>query len=396
MSFDGKSNLEVAVVEGKNDILSRIFETAIEDRVVLNIAIDKRVQEEYSRSLMRIALKNNDEQTIRHLLGIINKRYTHFQDVVCTMEDCFQDLWIHYNDLMCPMMMDNAFVWNIQEIYVPAYVFQNEGLGHDHVVVSNTMWQWENEGDEEVLLKQWNIACNPQASIYKNKLSRTKRKASIKRISIEDTCKVGLKGIVRRLLFQSSPPYIFNTDCIRWVLTWKWHNVWKHRSIDQVLYYLFFLVVLTTYGINSIYIGEKLHEDVWVDIFLTLFLHAAMAIAFDFAKEEFSQLRTYIKEGRKIFPNDQLWGVKYYLSSAWNIFETILYFLIFVGFGCLHILSLMDSKFIKYYQQLIAITIVLTWIKVRTRKVTHIIECSLFGDSCGTLPKRLKVLALLC
>jgi len=89
-----------------------------------------------------------------------------------------------------------------------------------------------------------------------------------------------------------------------------------------------------------------------------------MALSMDLAKEEFAQMRTYIKDGRKLFPEDRLWGVKYYFSSSWNIFETILCFLLIVGLGSFHILSIWDSMFIPWYQNIIAISIILAWIKV--------------------------------
>jgi len=80
--FDGKSNLEIAIVKGKTELLSTMFESASDNNVMLSLTKDEGTHEGNPSSLMKIAIENNDEQTIRHLLDTIQNRQTHFQDVV--------------------------------------------------------------------------------------------------------------------------------------------------------------------------------------------------------------------------------------------------------------------------------------------------------------------------
>jgi len=48
-----------------------------------------------------------------------------------------------------------------------------------------------------------------------------KTKATLKVFYMDDVCRVGLKGIIRFLLMNNAPSYIFKSSLIKWVIIFK-------------------------------------------------------------------------------------------------------------------------------------------------------------------------------
>jgi len=363
MPFNGRSNLQVGLEDGRQYMFSRVLDVLPKDKTLLSIVESEGIENKDANPLIKNAIDQNDEKAIRFLLGTIQQERTSFLDVLQTMKICFQGLWIHYNTLMQLFIKRDILSKTIGHAHLPTHLWSSVGHSGSIVRTTNMPWTFHSQQTEENLLKLLGLSNSVDDHQHTN-TSRTKTTFEVSIVAMEDTCKVGLKGVFRFLLFQHSPSHIYKTQFIKWVITWKWENMWKEQNIDQLLYYVFFLLSLSGYGITTIYIGPRLREEYWTTVAFTLLLHFIMELSMDLAKEEFAQMRTYIKDGRKLFPEERLWGVKYYLSSGWNIFETILCFLLIVGLGTFHILSIWDAMFLPWYQDIIATTIILAWIKV--------------------------------
>eukprot|EP00210_Caulerpa_lentillifera_P007841 g7483.t1 len=75
-------------------------------------------------------------------------------------------------------------------------------------------------------------------------------------------------------------------------------------------------------------------------------------------------MKTYIRDGKKLFPNDRLWGLRKYWSSGWNIVEVVSYIMVIMVISSLHFANLLNLDVWSILSACIAVESILIWIKV--------------------------------
>jgi len=146
MPFNGKSNLQVALEDGKLVTMSRALDVLTREKALMSIVESEGIDNEDAKPLMQNAINQNNEEAIRFLLYMIKQERTSFQDVVHTMESCFQDLWIHYNNLTQPLIKHDALSKMICHVHLPSHLCQS--VGHSSTIVRTT---------KRCHLSQWRI-----------------------------------------------------------------------------------------------------------------------------------------------------------------------------------------------------------------------------------------------
>jgi len=130
------------------------------------------------------------------------------------------------------------------------------------------------------------------------------------------------------------------------------------------MFYLFFMSLHTIYSIWIAFSGNDLGKDTFSSICLTFLLLTLMAMAMFLLYQELTQMKTYIHDGRTLFPNDRMWGFRKYWSSPWNVAEVSTYVITMVIVPSLHIAKLCEANVLPFLYIFIALDTCLIWIKV--------------------------------
>jgi len=134
-------------------MLAKVLCILPRDKTFLSIVKSKGTDNEDAIPLIKNAINQNNEEAIRFLLDMIHQERTSFHDVVQTMKICFQDLWIHYNNLMQPLIKHDALSRVIGHAQLPSRLCPS--IRHSSTIArtTNMAWTFHHEQTEENLLK---------------------------------------------------------------------------------------------------------------------------------------------------------------------------------------------------------------------------------------------------
>lgn len=316
--------------------------------------------------MLENAITTANDALVATTLDSVGKKMIAVDQATTVMKEHFKKLWIGYRPLFVPCLENNLLCWKVCEFDVPTKIFTSKELFRCRFFTTTSLLEWGNESDTSTLSSQWYTLNEGILRENENKGNRTRIPSIVMLFCIESVCSIGLKGIVRFLLFQNAPSYIFQTDLVKFVVLWKWEAVWKHRCLKRVFMYGCFLASYSTYAICMAYLYDNLEDDEWIKVLLTLMLIVSMGFTAFFIKQEYTELKAYIKDGKKFEPDDQYWGVKYYMKSAWNVFEMVTYIVMMIIIPFFHGLAMFTSSFAPLFLSVVAFELVLAWSKVRT------------------------------
>jgi len=203
----------------------------------------------------------------------------------------------------------------------------------------------------------------------------TRVRGQLKVFGIADVCKIGLNGILRPLLMQRVPARIFKTQLLKWVLVWKWENIWKRRCLRHVFAYAMYAITFVVY---TAIVGSSTSTFSPISDFLSLnnlLLVLLILSSLSMLYREYRQLRTYVTDGRQLRPNDRLFGVKYYLRSRCNALEATTCIFSLMVIPILHLLSCHSSAYLSVLHRLVVILIFAICAKVGQNSISCLVDC---------------------
>lgn len=369
MAFNGISNFQLVIEQRNESILSHLITIASEEGISLDTRWKRWDGDRIQQSCLRKAIDKKDDLMSKMALDSLEKSLIPFQDTAFMFKECFQDLWTYYHTFMESILVKNLVSRPQCQVEVPLEIFNSEQHTGARLGTSNTILEWKHESNPKQLTKTWDHANRDHLEKIERHGNATRVLASMEFFCVDDICKLGLNGIIRFLLMQKAPSFIFKTNMIQCVIVWKWENLWKARCCRYFLLYLCFLVLFSIYAVFVEFVDNKGGGRTSSGVFMSLLLFILMLSAMLNLSKEYTQMRTYIRDGQILFPKSQLWGLKYYFISRWNIIEVVAYILLLFVIPVFHFLSYMDSTFMPVLYSVVAVEALLVYSKVHLPKI---------------------------
>jgi len=342
-----------------------VTKQALENNVKVSDVYQFRRDMEHSyTSLLMHALEKKETTLVQHCLRFIEDGLFTFHSTSSMVMDSFFDLLFTYSELFFPILRRNLFTLDIAEIKVPAQIFQSQNAMSNVVFTSDTILEptdyFVTKATEELPTSESNKDLGWTGKLNEGRMVL----CDVTFHYITNACKIGLNGVLRKLLMLEVPDAIFKTELIRAIISWKWEKQYKAQCWREVYTYVMFLTFFTSYAIGISLDGDRLVHDTWLQIGLSFLLLGAIILAISFTYNEYMQLKTYIKDGEKVFGTPK-WGLKhYFLDSLWNLVELCSYFLILVPIPIFHVMYMFEIRSKEALFVVVAIESILAWFKV--------------------------------
>eukprot|EP00210_Caulerpa_lentillifera_P008455 g8067.t1 len=348
MEVEGVSNFQFMLLSETPELLNKASKLASKHQ--LQVSCTYSNEESASTTLMRHAIDQKLVNTIQTCLSLLCEGLFPFPTSSAMLKECFYDL---LSISLC-------------EVEVPSVIFNKQKANSAAILgTSNTVMEWWQESNVKLLSQHWECENEEQIKELNKEENPSSITASICFFPIQDACKLGLNGIIRFLLMQEAPSWVFKTNLVKSVITWKWEKIWKKRCVHDLLQYATFLLIYTVYALGVGLRGTKLTHSLIDRLVLTLLLVLVWILAFWMLVQECLQLRTFLKDGNKRF-GMWSWGARYYFfQSQWNLIELFSYTLLLFIIPILHFgyMSCRDG-FRAPFIMFVGINSVLVWFKV--------------------------------
>eukprot|EP00210_Caulerpa_lentillifera_P008920 g8511.t1 len=363
MPFNGMTNLHRAIKYGDIDVINLVLNGAEKHNIQLGVTWYQDHIIEDKSNILETAISEKREDLVRAVLNLYEMQKMPFNIAAAIIKRCFEDIWQTNRLIFEAMLLDNLLLWDICSIDVPVKMLsKDEHLVH--VGMLDDPLTWKQETSEEVKNCIWEsleVKCNRDDH---HNAGDTKIKTEMKIFCMEDICKIGSRGIIRFLLTQRAPSYLFKTPLIKWTIFWKWEHLWKKDTVKSSIYFLCMLAIYTTYVICFGFYSKKLQDDLFIQVSLTLVLLLSLAMNTRLYFQEVKEIKTRIKDGQRFFPGRRFAGLMYYLSSSWNIWENVTYFVLLFGIVPLHFVTFYSTSHIFFLNSILAIEIICLWRKL--------------------------------
>eukprot|EP00210_Caulerpa_lentillifera_P001043 g1006.t1 len=364
MPFNGMTNIHLSLIHQDVGMTGALLKNASENEIEIALTVLKHKDMDGFQNLLELAIKQKNESVVDEILKILGKQLTPFVSSAFATKKCFVRLWKEYNKPFEKMLKKDLLCREVSRIEVPSDVFTNDDYVSARVGTCMEIWPYNNSIDKEITSEYWRASHASTTKDIERKGNLTQVMALFMIFCIDDVCKVGLNGILRFLLANDAPSRTYKFQLVRWCITWKWEFIWKSRSKRSFLYYLFFVGIFSAYAILMGISGNKMHKDGDDRIVLTVFLIVSCLLALGMVPQEINQLLTYTKDGKELFPDDRFWGVRYYLSSRWNIVDLLTYIILLFVICPLHLCTFYYPSCVPYLYGIIAFESVFIWIKI--------------------------------
>eukprot|EP00210_Caulerpa_lentillifera_P003430 g3273.t1 len=364
MPFNGMTNVHLCLTHKDVNMIGAISRNANEYDVEIALTVLKEDVINGFHNLLEFAIYQQNESVVNAILEILGEHLAPFISSSYLTKRCFENLWKGYRKAFERLLKKDLLYWDFTMLEVPSDVFTDDDYLGARVGTCSEVWPWNNSNNKDASSEYWRASHERTVKDIEKKGSLAQVTALLKIFCIDDVCKVGLNGIVRFLVTHEAPSRIYKCSLVRWCITWKWEHIWKSYSLRSFIYYIVFLGVFSAYAILVGMYGNKMHEEKGAQILLTVPLSIASGLALTMVPQEINQITTYTQDGRKLFPEDPFWGVKYYLSSRWNLVESLTCIILLLIILPLHIISFFYPSCVPCLYVVMAVECIIVWLKI--------------------------------
>eukprot|EP00210_Caulerpa_lentillifera_P007770 g7414.t2 len=364
MKFNGKTNFQLAFENKDKALMMKLLHYGDQHGLSLNDVLVGSFGEEFSNNLLKLAIENENEAGVAFFFDLLEKGSLPFDQGASMLKDEFSNLWMHYRSLLEPKIMNNCLERRICDIEVPIEVVGGSESIEARMGTIDTIDDWEHAANQGTVLEYYKSLHGEALKHIAKKGNNATTTAMVVIFTIASICKLGLNGIIRPLLMQEAPSHVFGASLLKWVVELKWKKIWKKRSRKSLYFYLVYMLIYSVYSIWIILSRTHVGQDMVISVCLTILLLASVVFAFILLYQEYIQMKTYIQDGKKLFRNDPMWGLRKYWSSGWNIVEVASYIMVILVISSLHFANLFNFDVWSLLSACIAIEAILIWIKV--------------------------------
>lgn len=370
MPFNGESNIRLALENKNKAVMAMSAERATRSGQSYHDGLLQGFRKHSLKDLLKDIIKNSDEFGVQSLLDLKIGKHLSFETGTLLLKEGFEGLWSSYRSLLKPRIMANDLSWTVCEIELPIDVFSKDTSVLARARTVESIDDWEKANTNGDALEHWKKSHDKYLKKIKRRSNATIT-AIVTFFTIADACKVGLNGIVRSLLMQDAPSCMFSAPLLKWVVLYKWEKVWKKKSLIKLVLYLVFVALYSLYSIWIAFIGHNLSNNPLAKVGLTILVLILMVVAIMLLRQEITQLRTLIKDGKNLFLKNDTLGWWIYWRSRWNIVEVLSYIILMAVIPTLHFANLYGIDILKLFYVVVALETFLVWIKVCYNSKSH-------------------------
>lgn len=367
MPFNGRSNCDIVLDTDDMSMAWKFSNVARNNGIVLSNAWNAVIPTGQYDNLLELVVVVNDYALVKECLACITEKMPD-SDGATTIRKCFGKLWTNFRSLLIPIIEEDALLTAICDVEIYTDVLYTKDHIQARVGTYDSVQDWKDASRDGTSFYFWKSFNERHAIKIDRHGNPTKAEAKLMVFYIDDVCKVGLNGIIRFLLMHNAPSHIFKSSLIKWIIMFKWEQIWKRRSIINCIFYLCYIGTFSAYTICIGFYHRSLNSIGVSWAYLSAFLFVTLLMALFMAYKEVIQLITCCSDGKELF-SSHWYGVKSYLSSPWNLLEVLSYILLFVVL-CLHVGCLYNtSSILPLLYVCSAIENLLMWIKVRSMQL---------------------------
>eukprot|EP00210_Caulerpa_lentillifera_P007825 g7467.t1 len=365
MPFNEKTNLHIAIEHGDVDMIKTLTSSAYRNNMLLGINCSQAIFIESTSNLLDVAIQhNNSEDVMIAVLDIFKKRQIPFIYGANAIEESFQSLWRSNQAVLEELFLDNSLCWEMSTLDVPSYILKNKAYAMNRVGTFDDLLINRKEGNTDIITNIWRSSNNLGVKSIHEKIEDTKVKANVKVICFGNIGKIGSQGILRFLILQQAPTYIFKTPIVKWTVLYKWEHFWKRKSVKRLIQFVVALGAFTLYVVCIGLSRHSLKNNVALQVCTSLILMALVGFIMAMLREEMMQFKTYLTDGKEMFHDNGSRGVKHYLGSIWNLLELLTYAILIFLIVPMYFLSFQYSSLFQCFYVVLAIESILMWFKV--------------------------------
>jgi len=360
----GMTNFDIAFINKDKAMMTKLVDCANQYGISSYDLVAQNFGNEIAEDFLKKSVEDNNEAGVAFFFDLLEKKSLSLDSGASMLKDEFENLWLKYGALLERAIMNNGLEWKLCNIEVPIDVLNNKVNVETRLGTCNSMIEWDEASKQGNGSTYWKSLHESSLQDIKRRTSNATTSAIVIVFAISNICKIGFHGIIRFLLMQEAPSCIFKTPLLKWVIVFKWEKIWKKRSMGNFVSYLCFMGMYSVYSIWIAFVGKDLCNDVVASVCLTLLLFILMIIASLMLHQEYTQLRTYIDDGKHLFPNDPMWGSRRYVSSVWNVMEVVSDLVLILVIPILHFISMLGIGFTPFLFTFVALESIFIWIKV--------------------------------
>eukprot|EP00210_Caulerpa_lentillifera_P007742 g7388.t1 len=364
MMFNGKTNFQIALKNENSKMANKLLTNAIRHGASFRSMLMQGFEVEDFKGLLKHAIEDKNEFGVVYLLNLISEEYVPIEDSALMLKGGFQHLWTNVQTLLVQRINENSIAKKLCEIQVSINLLRQEDCIQARMGTTKSIDPWVQFKDQGNATTYWRTLHAKNLIDIERRGHDATTTAIVMVFLIANVCEIGLNGIIRFLLMQEAPSCIFKTPLLKWVIEYKWHKIWKKRSIRDLKAYLFFISIFTIFSIWYAFSDKDLNYHTFSSISLTTLLFVLIMFASMFLYKEYVQMKTYIRDGEELFPTESRWGLYKYLRSPWNLVEVLSYIMLLAIIVPLHVLSLFTHDVLSILFAFLALETILIWIKV--------------------------------
>eukprot|EP00210_Caulerpa_lentillifera_P007778 g7422.t1 len=364
MKFNGKTNFQLAFENKDKALMTKLLHYGNQHGLSLNDVFIGSFGEEFSNNFLKLAIENKNEAGVAFFFDLLEERTLPFEQGASMLKDEFSNLWTHYRSVLESRIMSNCLQRKICDVEIPIEVVGGSASTEARMGTINSIDDWEQAVNQGTIKTYYKSLHGDALEHIAKKGSNATNTAMVVIFTIASMCKLGLNGIIRPLLMLEAPSHVFGASLLKWVVEFKWNKIWKKRSRKTLLFYSVYMLIYSIYGIWMTLSRRHLGHDMVLRVCLSILLFSSMVLASILLYLECIQMKTYIQDGKALFPNDPMWGLRKYWRSGWTIVEVVSYIMVIIVIPSLHIANLLNPCVWSLLSTFIAVESILIWIKV--------------------------------
>eukprot|EP00210_Caulerpa_lentillifera_P007837 g7479.t1 len=364
MPFNEKTNLQIAIEQRDVDMIKALTSSAYKNNIFLGINCSQTNSTESSNNLLDVAIQQNREDVLVTVFDIFEKKQIPFIYGATAIEELFQSIWKSNQAVLEELILDDSLCWEMSTLDVPSHILKNNAHAMNRVGTFNDLLINRKEGNKDIITNIWRTTKKLGVEPVHQRIGDTKVKAIVKAVCFGNIAKIGSQGILRFLILQQAPAYVFKTGIVKWTVLYKWEHFWKQKSVKRLIQFVVALGAFTLYVVCIGLSRHSLKNNVALQVCTSLILMALVGFIMAMLREEMMQFKTYLTDGKEMFHDNGSRGVKHYLGSIWNLLELLTYAILIFLIVPMHFLSFQYSSLFQCLYVVLAIESILMWFKV--------------------------------
>jgi len=311
------------------------------------------------------AVKERSNSEVKLAVDLIGSRLTPFTSTAKAVGRFFRDLLTNNQEEIHDALLKDSLVVEASQFEASVGFFEarNRIDRSDHVRTVDSYYEWTDFNGKEILSTKWKLETGAMEGEVGATANRSTTAGRLMFLAVENAAKVGMNGMIRKLLMTRAPVELFKSNAVSWTVDHKW-KLWRKWTLLAIAVYVMFLAVLTAYcTVLTATMPLSTASDSDRALLSTLLL-LVWAFGIYMLSEEIKQVKTYVRDGLDL-KERWTWGLRHYFGRRWNWVDLASCCMLIVVIPLFHAMSCLDSRIDDVLIVTLATEVVLSFAKVR-------------------------------